>query len=359
MNKKLKIAIIGTGSIAENHIHAYQKNPQAELYAFCDISEKRLQKMGEKYGVTRLYTDKDAMLAELPEIDAVSVCTWNSAHAPCTIAALKAGKHVLCEKPMATSAPQAREMLAAAREAGKLLMVGFVRRYGNDCHILKEFVNQGYFGDIYYSKATYLRRNGSPGGWFGMKEFSAGGPLIDLGVHVIDLTRYIMGNPRPVSVYGATFHKLGDRRELKDRKAYTAASATGKEPFDVEDLATAMIRYDNGSLVSVEASFSLNLKQDEGTIQFFGTKAGARLNPELELYTETNGYMADVNLCVPTALSFDGLFENEINHYVDCIQHNIPCVSPAEDGVTLMEILDAIYESARTGHEVVINSYTP
>lgn len=352
--QKLKVAVIGTGSISESHIHGYLRNPNVELYAFCDISEKRLQEMGEKYGVTRLYTDKDAMLAELPEIDAVSVCTWNSAHAPCTIAALKAGKHVLCEKPMAISAQEARKMLDTAREAGKLLMVGFVRRYGNDCRILKEFVDQGYFGDIYYSKATYLRRNGSPGGWFGMKEFSAGGPLIDLGVHVIDLTRYVMGNPKPVSVYGTAFHKLGDRRNLKDEKAYTAASATGKEPFDVEDLATAMIRYDNGSVVCVEASFSLNLKEDEGKIEFFGTKAGARLDPELELYTETNGYMANVNLCVPTALSFEGLFENEIDHFVDCIQNGTECISPGEDGITLMEILDAVYESARTGHEVVI-----
>ena len=107
-------------------------------------------------------------------------------------------------------------------------------------------------------------------------------------------------------------------------------------------------------MVSIEASFSLNIKHDEGKIQLFGTKAGAMLNPELEMYSTVNGYMADVNLCAPTALSFDGLFENEINHYVDCVLNGTPCKSPAEDGVTLMKILDAIYESARTGHEVVI-----
>ncbi len=354
MDKKIKVAIIGTGNISECHINGYLKNPNTELYAFCDIREERLKEMGEKYGVTRLYTDKDEMLKELPEIDAVSVCTWNCAHAACTIAALKAGKHVLCEKPMATSAREAREMLEAAKESGKLLMMGFVRRYGNDCRILKDFVDNGHFGEIYYAKATYLRRNGSPGGWFGWKERSGGGPLIDLGVHVIDLTRYIMGNPRPVSVYGVTFHKLGDRRELKDQKGYTASSAEGTEPFDVEDMVSAMVRYDNGSVVSVEASFSLNLKKDEGKIEFFGTKAGAKMDPELEMYVETNGYMADVNLCTPTELSFDGLFENEIDHYVDCIVNGTPCKSPAEDGVTLMEILDAIYESARTGHEAVI-----
>lgn len=355
MSKKIKVAIVGTGNISESHIHGYLNNPNVELYAFCDIRKERLEEMGKKYGVTRLYTDEADMLKALPEIDAVSVCTWNSAHAPCTIAALRAGKHVLCEKPMATNAAEAREMLRAAKENGKLLMIGFVRRFGNDCKIIKDFVDNGFFGDIYYTKATYIRRNGSPGGWFGNKEFSAGGPLIDLGVHITDLTRYIMGDPKPVSVYGATFYKLGDRRELKDKKGYVASSSRGdKDVFNVEDLATALIRYDNGAVVSIEASFSLNTKKDEGKIEFFGTKAGAKLDPELELYTDINGYMTNVDLCMPTALSFNGLFENEINHYVDCIINNTECLAPAEDGVTLMEILDAIYESARTGHEVII-----
>ncbi len=355
MSKKIKVAIVGTGNISESHIHGYLNNPNVELYAFCDIRKERLEEMGKKYGVSRLYTDEAEMLKALPEIDAVSVCTWNSAHAPCTIAALRAGKHVLCEKPMATNAAEAREMLRAAKENGKLLMIGFVRRFGNDCKIIKDFVDNGFFGDIYYTKATYIRRNGSPGGWFGNKEFSAGGPLIDLGVHITDLTRYIMGDPKPISVYGATFYKLGDRRELKDKKGYVASSSRGdKDVFNVEDLATALIRYDNGAVVSIEASFSLNTKKDEGKIEFFGTKAGAKLDPELELYTDINGYMTNVDLCMPTALSFNGLFENEINHYVDCIINNTECLAPAEDGVTLMEILDAIYESARTGHEVII-----
>lgn len=355
MENKIKVAVIGVGGIAQSHIYGYQHNPHVELYAFCDICASRLKEMGETYGINRLYTDEETMLRELSEIDAVSVCTWNSAHAPCTIAALKAGKHVLCEKPMATSAAEAREMLAAAKESGKLLMIGFVRRYGNDCAIVKDYIDQGFFGDIYYTKATYLRRNGCPGGWFGDKAFSAGGPLIDLGVHVIDLTRYLLGNPKPVSVYGATFQKLGDRRELKDQKEYVASSKGADSVFNVEDLATALIRYDNGAVVSVEASFSLNTKKDEGKIELFGTKAGAKLDPELELYTDINGYMTDVTLCAPTALSFDGLFSKEIDHYIDCIQHGTVCRSPAEDGVTLMDILDAIYESARTGHEVVLS----
>lgn len=353
MDKKIKIGVIGVGSISNCHIQAYQKNPNVELYAFCDIDEEQLRKMGEEYGISRLYTDIDAMLT-LKELDAVSVCTWNSAHADCAIAALNAGKHVLCEKPMSVSREKGEEMKAAADKNGKLLMIGFVRRYGNDCAVLKDFLEKDYFGVLYYAKATYLRRNGNPGGWFGDKSRSGGGPLIDLGVHVIDLVRYLMGNPRPVSVYGATFQKLYDRKNIKKIGGYASVSKSDQDICDVEDLAVAMIRFENGAVLSLEASFSLNLKKDEGKIELFGTKGGAKLDPELEIYTEINDYLADVQLDYPTALNFDDIFEKEINHYVDCILNGTPCRAPAEDGVTLMAILDAIYESAETGHEVLL-----
>ncbi len=356
MDKKLKVAVIGVGGISRVHIKGYLANPRVELYAFCDINEKTLKKRGEQFGVERLYTDCETMLKELPEIEAVSVCTWNSAHAPCTIAALNAGCHVLCEKPMATNAEEARKMAEAAEKAGKLLMIGFVRRHGNDCRIVKDFIDSGFMGDIYYGKVTYLRRNGAPGGWFGDKSRSAGGPLIDLGVHVIDLSRYLMGNPKPVAVYGATFHKLGDRKYIKSTgtKVHTSDEASKNDIFDVEDLATAMIRYDNGAVISVEASFSLNIEKDIGNIELFGTKAGCKLDPEVKFYTDQNGYLTNIDMAGKTALSFDGLFEGEINHYVDCILDGVPCKAPAEDGITLMEILDAIYKSAETGHEVIL-----
>ncbi|MBR2987985.1 MAG: Gfo/Idh/MocA family oxidoreductase [Clostridia bacterium] len=351
----VNIAIIGVGNIAETHLLAYSKNTNVKVVAFCDINPDRLAYMGKKWGVDKCFTDMNEMFASVPEIDAVSVCTWNSAHAPCTIAALKAGKDVLCEKPMALNAREAEEMLETAKACGKLLMIGFVRRHGNDCKIVREFVDSEYFGELYYAKATYLRRNGNPGGWFGDRSRSGGGPLIDLGVHVIDLVRFILGNPKPVSVYGATFTKLHNRPGIKSDKGYRASTASGEDVCDVEDLASAMIRFDNGAVLSVEAAFSLNLKKNEGKIEFFGTKGGAKLDPELELYGEMNGYMTDMTLSsVKTALSFDGLFENEINHFIDCVEMKAECIAPAEDGVTLMKILDGVYESARTGHEVIL-----
>ncbi len=353
--EKTKVAVIGCGGISRVHLEGYKNNPDAEIYALCDIDEKQLNKRGDEYGVSRRYTDCETMLRELPEIDAVSVCTWNSAHAKCTIAALKAGKHVLCEKPMAISVQEAEEMKKAADESGKLLMIGFVRRFGNDCAIMQDLINDDQFGEIYYAKATYLRRHGNPGGWFGDKSRSGGGPLIDLGVHVIDLTRYLMGNHKPVSVYGATFRKLFYRKDIRQGTAYKSVSASDHDICDVEDAVTALIRFDNGSVISVEASFSLNLEKNRGELEFFGTKAGAKLDPELKIFSSMSGYMTNISLTAPTALSFDGLFQREIDHYVDCVRNGTPCRNPAEDGVTLMKILEGIYESARTGHEVILD----
>ena len=347
----IKIGIIGVGNISVLHMDSYIANPDTEICAVCDINEKRLDLIAEKYGIEKKYTDYNEML-KLPELDAVSICTWNNAHAPCAIKALEMGKHVLCEKPMAMNAKEAAEMAEAAKRSGKLLMIGFVRRFGNDCAILRDFIKSGSFGDIYHIKASYLRRMGNPGGWFGEKSKSGGGPLIDLGVHIIDLSRYLMGNPKPVSVYAAAFTKLFDRKNIKQSINYVSAGKSDKDICDVEDFVSAMIRFDNDAVLSVETSFSLNIKNDKGDIELFGTKSGARLDPELEIFTDINDYLADVKLNMPTALSFEGLFESEVNHFVECIKSGVKCISPAEDGVEIMRILDAAYESARTGHEV-------
>ncbi len=351
--KKLRIAVIGVGNISRVHIESYLKNENVELVAFCDINEKRLKEKGEKYGITKLYTNVTEM-CNTEKLDAVSVCTWNCAHAKCSIDALNAGAHVLCEKPMAMNAKEAEEMRDAAKKNGKLLMVGFVRRFGNDMKIVKEFSEDGFFGDFYYAKADYIRRNGCPGGWFSDKARSGGGPLIDLGVHIIDFVYYVFGRVKPISVYAATFRKLGNRAKLKAVKSYVSADKQEEEVCDIEDMATALIRFDNGAVLNVETSFSLNTEKEYSKIQLFGDKGGAKIDPELTLYGERGGYMTNVTLDTDTALEFDGLFANEINHFVDCLKEAKECISPAEDGIVLMKILDAAYESARTGHEVLL-----
>ena len=351
--EKIKIGIVGTGNIARHHIKSYLCNPNTEVYAFCDIDEGRLKEAGEEFGITRLYTNLDEML-RLTELDALSVCTWNSAHAECTIKALDAGKHVLCEKPMATTLEDAERMKEAAERNGKLLMIGFVRRFGDDMKIIRDYAANGYFGDIYYAKATYLRRNGNPGGWFGDKARSGGGPLIDLGVHVIDFVRCVMGNPHATSVYGSTYQKLFARSNIKTPKGYVSRSATAHDICDVEDLASAMVRFDNGATLQIETSFSLNTEKDEGKIHLFGDKAGLCLDGELRFFTEANGYMTDVKVIADASMHFEKIFQREIDHFADCIRTGAECICPAEDGVELMRILTSVYTSAETGHEVVL-----
>ena len=157
-----------------------------------------------------------------------------------------------------------------------------------------------------------------------------------------------------MSVYGVTFQKLKNRPGIKDAKGYVSESSSSEDICDVEDLASVMVRFDNGSALSIETSFSLNIKNNEGKIQLFGTKAGASLSPELEIFTEQNGYLTNVSLNTSTALSFEGLFENEIAHFVSCVQGKTACLAPMDDGVELMKILTAAYCSAETGHEVIL-----
>lgn len=349
----LNVGVIGAGSISAMHLNAYKNNPQVRLKAVCDIVPQRAKARAEEFGAERWYASADEML-KAEKLDAVSVCVWNSAHAECTIKALGAGCHVLCEKPMATSLKEAEAMLEQAEKQNRLLMIGFVLRFSNNSRIIEDLKSSGVFGDFYYAKATYMRRNGNPGGWFGDKSRSGGGPLIDLGVHYIDKVRYHFGNPKPVSVYAAAYQKLFDRPELKlNHKDYASAGAGKGDICDVEDMASALIRFDNGSSLQLEVSFSLNLKQDTGNAVLYGTKGGVSLDP-FEIYSELGGYMVNIT---PTGIpeeDFRKLFCNEIDHFISCVNGECSCLAPARDGVEIMKIIDAIYLSAQTGHETIL-----
>ncbi len=350
---KVKIALIGAGNIAYTHLECYQKVKDAEVYAICDINEQRLNETADAFGITRRYTDVDTMLADLPELDAADVCVWNCNHAECSIKALNAGLHVMCEKPMAYNAEQAIAMRDAAEKNGKLLMIGFVLRFSDEACIAKDFIDKDYLGEIYYSKAQYIRRHGNPGGWFGDKSRSGGGPVIDLGVHVIDLTRYLMGNPKPVSVYAATYDKLGNRPHLKNNVGWIPRDAKPDDPCDVEDFAVALIRYDNGAVTQLETSYSLN-GEGAGIKQLFGTKGGLDLTSGVTIYSEYNDYLADIHVRTENYKESQNMFMAEMAHFVDCIANGTPCSATAEDGIEIMKILDAIYLSAQTGHEVIL-----
>ena len=350
---KIKVAMIGAGNIANAHLGAYKLVEDAEVVAICDINPKRLAKTADLHGIERRYTDVTSMLADNPDLDAADVCVWNCNHASCAIEALNAGLNVLCEKPMAYSAKEAEEMLAAAEKNGKLLMIGFVLRFSDDARIAMDFIQKGYLGDIYYSKAQYVRRHGNPGGWFGDKSRSGGGPIIDLGVHVIDLTRYMMGNPKPVSVYAVASERLGDRKYLKTGPGWVPEDAGETDICDVEDFATALIRYENGACTFLETSYDIN-GEDIAKRQLFGTKGGMDLTNGVKLYTTVNDYLADIDVKTAGLKDSQEMFTAEMSHFIDCIKNGTECRAKAEDGLAVMKILDAIYESARTGHEVIL-----
>lgn len=344
--KKLKVGVIGLGK-GSYHLEQYQKEAHVEICCVADLNPERLERARETYNIPRVYTCAEEMLAK-EALDIVSICTPNKFHKPLTIAALRRGMHVLCEKPMAMNAAEAHEMLEEAKKADRRLMINFSYRFTDVSHALKKQVETGVLGDIYYGRSIWHRRRGIPGlgGWFGIKELSGGGPLIDLGVHRLDFALWLMGYPRPKWVLGTINESLG--REV--------AKAAGK-PFDVEDLAAAMITFENGASLTIEASWATNQKENEKMeTLLFGTKGGLRqrnLNEgyafEAELFMESGGNQFDMKVHPPVATA-----RTSVGHFVDSIVAGTPHTATAEEGYIVMQILDAIYESARLGRPVEI-----
>ena len=353
---KLRAAIIGCGGISRCHMAGYKAlSDRVDVVACCDIDLPKAKRYAEEFGIPAdaVYEDYNEMMAK-ETLDLVSVTTWNAAHCGATIAALKGGANVICEKPMAMNAIEAQAMLDTGKETGKVLQVGFVRRFGGDADTVLAFSKAGALGDIYYAKATYLRRSGFPGGWFGDLAYSGGGPLIDLGVHVMDLVRYLSGLPKPVQAFGVTYKNLGNNRASGGEQAWAASTAASKYKYDVEDFTSAMIRFDSGLTMLMEASFNLNIAHDTGNIELMGTKGGLSFSPKFEIYTDMAGRFINIAPQGNTGFDFTRAFNDEIRGFVDAAEGKAPCRAPAEDGVILMKMIDAIYESARTGKAVDI-----
>ena len=348
----IRIGIVGCGAIANLHAASYQKlGDRVELVACCDVEKERADAFVERYGFKKSYSDEKQMLEEC-ELDAVSVCTWNSQHKPCTMLALDAGVNVLCEKPMAMNTAEALEMEECARRNGKLLMIGFVRRHGNDAATALDFINKGYLGDIYCAKVSYLRRAGFPGNWFGDKSYSGGGPLIDLGVHMIDLSMWLMGNPTPVAVSGCTYTKFADN-DVSDSVHSSFGEKKSGGTFDVEDLAMGFIRFDNGASMQIEFSWASNIEKETRFCELRGDKAGAYWSEDsLKIFGEEYGSTYDT---VVNAKDGDlPLHANNIFHFADVVLNGAkPDFEPIQ-GLNIVKILEAMYKSAAEGREIAL-----
>ena len=354
MSKKLKIGIIGSGGIAQGcHLPGYASMPDlCEVIAVCDVNPETAQKAAEKFNVPKVLSDYRELLA-IKEIDAVSVTTPNKYHMQPTIDALKAGKHVLCEKPLAMNADEARLMCAAARDTGKILQVALQSRFGGSGRFMKEYIDAGNMGDIYYARAQALRRRGVPGwGVFIEKDKQGGGPLIDIGVHILDFTLFMMGYPKPVAASGKTWDMMG-----KNPKLYNSWGDYDRDKFTVEDFAVGMIKFDNDAVVTLESSFMGNLDGDPFTTQIFGTKAGATVkvwgDKPIEIFTEENRQV--FNMTPVNIPNVESMHTAEVQAFVDAILHDKPSPVPGENGLTLHAIFDAIYKSSVTGKEEVVD----
>lgn len=342
--RRLRVGVIGLG-IGRLHIEGWKEHPQVDVVAIADPDSERLAQVGDAFGIAARYASAEAMLAA-ERLDVVSVCTPNRFHQPITIAAFAAGCHVLCEKPMAINAEEGRAMLAAAERAGKRLMINFSYRFSAQSRTLKAQVDAGLFGDFYFGRSTWHRRRGMPGfgGWFGTKALAGGGPLIDLGVHRLDLALWLMGYPKPTWVMGSAY----------DHLARPLAEQSGKT-FDVEDLAAALIRFDNGATLALEASWAANIREAElMETRLLGTRAGLlqhNLNEgytfDAHIFMERDGGQFDMRVN-PTS----NQAHSAMHDYAEAILGDRPHPAPGEEGLMVMEILDAIYESARTGAPV-------
>lgn len=354
--KKLKVGIIGCGGIANGkHLPAIQKNGNFQVAAFCDIIRERAEKAKEEYGTedAHIYTDYKELLKE--ELDAVYVLTPNSSHSPITVAALKAGKHVMCEKPMAKTYEEAKKMVDAAKESGKILTIGYQNRYRSDSIYLKRSCDNGDLGEIYYAKAHAIRRRAVPTwGVFLDEEAQGGGPLIDIGTHALDLTLWMMDNYEPESVTGSVYRMLADQKEQGN-----AFGEWNPEKFTVEDSAFAFIKMKNGATIHLESSWALNtLDVDEAKTSLCGTKAGADMKEGLRINrVQYNKQCVEKpDLGSGGVDFFDGKEETaadaEQKVFYQAVANGEPLTVKPEQAIVVTQILEAVYESAKTGKTI-------
>ena len=347
------VGIVGCGGIARGaHWPFYKNDKRVKVVAVCDIRKERAEAfVRDFYPEAAVYTDYRDLVAR-EDIDCVDICTPNYLHSEIAIAAFAHGKNVFSEKPDAVSPEKAIAMKEAAEKAGKLLMVMRNNRFADASAYMKKYIEAGRMGEIYAGRCAWQRRRGIPGkgGWFTTKAQSGGGPLIDLGVHMIDLAVWLMGNPRPVAVSGNTFCKFASN-DVSDSVNSNFGDKKAGGTFDVEDLAMGMIRFDNGAVLQIEFSWASNVKEEHRFVELRGTKAGMLWldGNTLEIYSEDDGQLTNTKMA--GNLRDDGHVRN-LRHFYDVLDGKCePCFKP-QQGVDMIKILSAVYESAKTGQEV-------
>lgn len=345
----IRVAVIGTGAIGLDHIQSFQAHPAARVVAIAEVSPERGQAAAKKYSVPLVVRDYRELLAR-DDIDVISIALPNYLHVPVALEAVRAGKHVMLDKPMATNAREAAKLIAEAKRRRRFLMVGQNHRLTPEVQTLKQLVDHGVLGDVYHAKTGWTRRAGIPriGSWFTQKARAAGGSTYDIGVHALDRCLFLLGEFEAAAVSGQTYAKFGQRGLGNGN--WGMSEIDPKRPFEVEDMSVALIKLKSGRTVLLETSWAAHQEQEDwnGT-QLFGTEAGA-IFPPLRLSRTTKlGYAVESVDTTATLAS-----SNRMVHFIDCLLGRAkPLILPGES-LAVQKILDAIYLSAKTGREVRI-----
>lgn len=346
--QKWNIGIIGAGGISEAHLEAIKEEPRAEVVAIADVAREVASNRAARHTIPQVFSDFRELL-EVPDIDAVIICVPNYLHAETAMQALAAGKHTLCEKPMAMNAQQAEEMIEAAKQADKILMVAQNNRFRSDAQYVKKMVEEGKLGEIYHAKTGWVRRNGIPGwgSWFTQKELAGGGPLIDIGVHMLDLTLWLLGHPKPVSVLGQTYAQFGPHK--KGLSEWGRRDENGH--FDVEDMAVAMITFENGMTLTLDASWASHIEKENVFLNLYGKEGGTSLNlmeDRLTLFQDWNGTPATTEMIPRRDKERVQLFHN----FIDSLEGAAAPLCTPEQALYINRLIEAIYASAQAGEAV-------
>ena len=345
----LKVGVIGVGGIARTHMPGWAASEHAEVVAGSDINEAVLNKWGQEHNVPKLSTKVEDLFND-PDIDIIDVCTPNRYHAPLAIAALEAGKHVISEKPLAPTPAEIREMIAARDKSGKMLMTAQHFRFSGKSKALKAEIDHGRLGDVYHARSWMLRRAGFiPGPGFVLKQHSGGGATIDIGVHILDLTLWMMGNPQPVAVNGVARTELA---QMKGQFSVWSNNALPKD-WDVEEFAAAFVRFDNGATLVLEVSWLLHhdIQGEDMQMWLYGTRGGSHW-PSCELYYTNYETQQHYNQTLQITRDTMEPHALECVEFAQAVVDGAPSPVPAEQSLQVLTILDGIYESERTGKEV-------
>ena len=343
----LKVGVIGVGGIARSHMPGWAASEDAEVVAGGDISEAALQAWGAQFGVARLETDVAALIND-PDIDIIDVCTPNNYHAPLSIAALEAGKHVICEKPLAPTPDAIRKMIDARDRSGKTLMTAQHFRFRGDSRACKTEIERGALGDVYHARSWMLRRAGLPARpGFVLKQHSGGGAAIDIGVHILDLTLWMMGNPQPVAVSGVA------RSDLAHLKGAFGLWGDVPPETDVEEFAAAFVRFENGATLVIEISWLLHhdIRGENMQMWLYGVNGGCHW-PGCEFYATNYETRQHYNTTLKITRDIMEPHALECVEFARAVRDGAPSPVPAEQSLQVLTILDGIYRSQASGAEV-------